>query len=90
MEDRVLIKYRFICRFTQSADETKIYAMMTSWPGETVRLGVVDGQLGTTIQMLGTSETLTWAATAPGITVNIPRPDNNMSKWVWTLVITKP
>ena len=74
--------------YTASADETKVYAMM-SWPGQTVRLGVVESSPGMTVSMLGTKGLLQWAGLAPGIVVTLPRLDENTSKWVWTLVITR-
>ena len=64
--------------------------MITNWPGQTIQLGSISVVTGMTVQMLGTEGTLQWATATPGIRVTLPRPDENVSKWVWTLVITRP
>ncbi len=70
----------------------KIYAILTTWTGTNVTLGSVivkpDSKLS--IGMLGMKGNLPWkkaAGTKQGIIVEMPRKDETMSKWAWTLVI---
>jgi len=74
--------------YTTSADKTKIYAMMTSWPGKYVQLGAVNDLPRMNITMLGMEGSLEWEAAAEGVVVIMPRSDNVSSKWAWTLVIS--
>lgn len=75
-------------RYTTSADRTKVYAMITKWPGETITLASVSPSANLRVQMLGAEGTLTYNETEEGIQISIPRPDHIQSKWVWTLLFT--
>lgn len=78
----------YVCRYTASSDGSKIYAFVTSWPGESVQLGAVTYNPTITISMLGHEGNLPFDAASPGIRILFPRPDLTTSKWTWTLVIT--
>lgn len=75
--------------YTQNESKTQVYAMLTSWPGATVRLGSIASSANLRVSMLGTQGQLQWFEGSPGIIVTTPRQDANTSKWAWTLVITR-
>jgi len=74
--------------FTADENKTKVYALMTSWPGQTVHLGAVNSTTSMTVNLLGFPNTLLWSVADPGIRVNLPRLDDVNSKWAWTLVLS--
>jgi hypothetical protein len=80
----------FANRYTASASGSTVYAMITSWPGSSIRLGAVNGTTGLSVSMLGYTGTLQWTGTSEGVTILLPRPDDILSKWVWTLSINIP
>lgn len=72
-----------------SEDESRIYGMITRWPGDSITLGSVDVTSGMNIRMLGSNQTLSWSKNDDAVVVNLPRPDQVNSKWVWTLAFSK-
>ena len=80
-------------RYTTNSAASKVYAMVTNgWPGETIQLESVEAVQGMTVRILGTEGNLIWepATLASGISVKLPRLENNRSKWAWTIVISLP
>ncbi|CAL8136124.1 unnamed protein product [Orchesella dallaii] len=75
--------------YTKSADESQVYAMITSWPGSSITLGAITPSADATITMLGSESVLSWTQTSDGVVIQLPRQETIKSKWVWTLVFNR-
>jgi alpha-L-fucosidase len=78
--------------YTANPTRNQVYGfIVNNWPGQQIHLGAVDPDKVLFIAMFGTPRTLEWTpapSQQPGIIVYLPRPDENSSKWAWTLAIT--
>jgi len=62
--------------------------MVTSNPGESVHLGLIDFDPNMEITMLGTEGNLEFSEASPGTLIQMPDERKITSKWVYTLVFT--
>ncbi len=71
--------------FTVSKDGEFIYAMLSEWPGETVRLQQVQPAEGSTIRLLGYDGDLSWRTDADAVVIDLPAEAQELSEYAWVL-----
>jgi hypothetical protein len=76
-------------RFTQSKDSKYVYAFCYDWPDKELVLRDVKAEEGSSIQMLGASETLKWKQGESGLVIDIPESlsKNRPCDHIWVLKI---
>jgi alpha-L-fucosidase len=59
-------------RYTRSKDGGSVYAITDEWPGDVLTLQKVRAREGSTIELLGRSETLEWTQDGRGLSIRLP------------------
>lgn len=71
--------------YTISKDGSTTYAMLTEWPGTSLRLDAVWPEAGSTVRLLGYDGDLSWRVEKDAVVIDLPAEARELSEYAWVL-----